>query len=235
MSWQACRWAAEACVGSATAKLVLFVLAEASDRKHECWLGHVTIAQRAELTRRSVVAQMQHLERVGAICRTSRGIDRQTGQRLSDLVRLCLSPSEPASPGPGERDALSPSEPASPGPGEPHDRTRCISRPNPGERRSQKQEVLEQKERTERRAQRATLISTAWQLSESERAYAANEGFSPDQIGRMAETFRQHHTAKGSTFKSWAAAWRTWVSREGPPLPVRDKAAFVDPSLAPQW
>ena len=30
-------------------------------------------------------------------------------------------------------------------------------------------------------------------------------------LGAFATHFTNHHTAKGSTFKDWDAAWRTWV------------------------
>jgi len=42
------------------------------------------------------------------------------------------------------------------------------------------------------------------------------DGWPPGELARQIERFTAHHTAKGSRFENWHAAWKTWVlnSRE---------------------
>jgi hypothetical protein len=40
------------------------------------------------------------------------------------------------------------------------------------------------------------------------RKYATDKGIDPDV---ELESFKNRHTAKGSTFTDWSAAWRTWI------------------------
>jgi hypothetical protein len=37
-------------------------------------------------------------------------------------------------------------------------------------------------------------------------------------LPNIVETFKDHHTSKGSTFKDWHAALNTWLRREQPTL-----------------
>jgi hypothetical protein len=37
------------------------------------------------------------------------------------------------------------------------------------------------------------------------------DSFTQEQLGEEFEQFRDHHTAKGSKFTDWQAAWRTWL------------------------
>jgi hypothetical protein len=75
--------------GSSAAKLVLLVLAEAADATGFTFLGQAELASRAELTRRTVLAQMAALEERQLITRERR-FDPRTGFRTSDGVRLGL-------------------------------------------------------------------------------------------------------------------------------------------------
>jgi len=44
--------------------------------------------------------------------------------------------------------------------------------------------------------------------------YAEEAGIPFQDIPRLWERFKNHHQAKGSRFKDWRAAWRTWVQNE---------------------
>lgn len=44
--------------------------------------------------------------------------------------------------------------------------------------------------------------------------YAEEQRIAFQDIPRLWERFKNHHQAKGSTFKDWRAAWRTWVGNE---------------------
>jgi len=58
---------------------------------------------------------------------------------------------------------------------------------------------------------RACQIPKDWVPSEQNVSDAEAKGFSGMEIGNEAGRFRDYHTAKGSTFKCWDAAWRTWL------------------------
>lgn len=60
---------------------------------------------------------------------------------------------------------------------------------------------------------RATALPPDFALSGENAVYAHNRGMTKALAGREFEKFRSHHQAKGSTFKDWPAAWRTWVLR----------------------
>lgn len=58
---------------------------------------------------------------------------------------------------------------------------------------------------------RATAIRDDWSLSERSRQDAIDRQFSAEEINHEANQFRDYHLAKGSTYKNWDAAWRTWL------------------------
>src|SRR4029077_2702816 len=55
---------------------------------------------------------------------------------------------------------------------------------------------------------RATKLPKDWQPNDQHRLFAEGSGI---DVEHESEQFRNHHTAKGSTFKSWDAAFRTWL------------------------
>src|SRR5579872_2603641 len=87
VSWRASRWAVTTAAGSAPAKTVLLVLAEAADDSGYTFLGHDEIARRTELGKRTVVEHVQRLERVGLI-RRQRRFNATDGSRASNGVFL---------------------------------------------------------------------------------------------------------------------------------------------------
>lgn len=50
--------------------------------------------------------------------------------------------------------------------------------------------------------------------TEPRRRYAADHGFGELETMRMFDRFKNHHTAKGSRFADWDAAWRNWVGNQ---------------------
>ena len=58
---------------------------------------------------------------------------------------------------------------------------------------------------------RATSIPENWVPSDKNIEDALSKNLSQQQIQNEGEKFRDHHTARGTTFKNWDAAWRTWV------------------------
>jgi hypothetical protein len=108
LSWQDSKWAVKQTAGSAGAKAVLLVLAEAC-RDGACFLAHETIAEAAEMDRRSVVRHMQTLDDSGLIRRERRfdGFGHRTSDRIK-LVRDDASQGDNLTP--GLSDNLSPGE-----------------------------------------------------------------------------------------------------------------------------
>ena len=58
---------------------------------------------------------------------------------------------------------------------------------------------------------RACQLPDGWVPSDKNIIDAEAKGFSATEIESEADRFRDFHTAKGSAFKCWDAAWRTWV------------------------
>ncbi len=59
---------------------------------------------------------------------------------------------------------------------------------------------------------RATAAPSAFLLDDDLRRWATENAPSVD-LDRETARWLDHHRAKGSTFKDWRAAWRTWMSR----------------------
>ncbi|HEY3924383.1 MAG TPA: hypothetical protein VGL75_07460 [Acidothermaceae bacterium] len=60
------------------------------------------------------------------------------------------------------------------------------------------------------RRKRGTTLPDDFAVTDGMRAWAATEIPLVDADSQTAK-FRDFHTAKGSTFKDWTAAWRTWM------------------------
>lgn len=66
-----------------------------------------------------------------------------------------------------------------------------------------------------RGASRQTRIPDNWQLTPNDYAFATSKNLTPQEINHEADQFRNHHSAKGSKFIDWSAAWRTWAGNSG--------------------
>jgi DNA-binding transcriptional MocR family regulator len=58
---------------------------------------------------------------------------------------------------------------------------------------------------------KAIALPENWVPSDKNTADAQERGFTMQEIDHEADQFRNYHIAKGSTFKNWDAAWRTWL------------------------
>lgn len=100
MSIQAVAWAISQRVGSPTGKVLLMCLANYANERGECWPFQTTIANEAELSRRTAIIWLNRLEKDGFIKRKRR--QTKDGFRTSDFVTLQLDklpePSEPFDP-----------------------------------------------------------------------------------------------------------------------------------------
>lgn len=65
-----------------------------------------------------------------------------------------------------------------------------------------------------RKTTRATATPNEYTPNETQYAWARDElGFDTLRVDRETEKFLDHHRARGSTMKSWDAAWRNWMRR----------------------
>lgn len=92
MSKVAREWAKSQKAGSASAKIVLLVLADHADNGGLCWPSRATIAELTELSVRSVVDQLKALEARGLIARDER--NREDGSQTSSFIQLNLEHDE---------------------------------------------------------------------------------------------------------------------------------------------
>jgi len=88
MSVSAMAWAKQQKTGSASAKLVLLVLADYADERGCCWPSQATIAREAELTDRSIRTHLLALEELGLIRREERR--RENNSRKADDIFLLM-------------------------------------------------------------------------------------------------------------------------------------------------
>ena len=58
---------------------------------------------------------------------------------------------------------------------------------------------------------RAVSLPDGWVPSAKNVEDARKENFTDEEIRNEAQQFRDHHHARGTTFKCWDAAWRTWL------------------------
>lgn len=61
------------------------------------------------------------------------------------------------------------------------------------------------------RGGRGAVLAEDWEPTETDRAFAKKRGWNDQRIADEAVHFAAHHRSKGTTSKSWAASWVTWV------------------------
>ena len=63
----------------------------------------------------------------------------------------------------------------------------------------------------QRKAKRSISLPDGWVPSDQNIEDAMKRGFTTEETNNEAEQFRNYHQSKGSAFKDWDAAWRTWL------------------------
>lgn len=77
--------------------------------------------------------------------------------------------------------------------------------------------VMEEEKAKQERSPSGSRLAPDWQPTADLIAFAAKEGFSPDEIARTAEQFRDYwHAVAGAKGRKadWPATWRSWVRRD---------------------
>jgi hypothetical protein len=215
VSWQASKWAAHARVpeGEApagvywasvsAAKAALLIMAEAADEHGYTIIAVPTVAQRAQLSRSATIGAMRRLSDQGLIERSVRYRNGDPAQgRTSDGVRLRMGPVQDLD-GPPVQD-LDEARPDA-GPASSKARTLIVNEP-----------IIEpDSSQRARRLRMAPSVGVPTPFPDDAGLNWAGEAFRVAMTAldpaEEAERFRDHHTAKGSRFVDWNAAWRTWV------------------------
>jgi hypothetical protein len=218
MSWQASQWAIQQAAGSSSAKAVLLVIAEAA-REGACTLSHATIAERAEVDRRTVVRQMQQLEMRGLIRRERRADVH--GHRTSDriLLRLEVTQDDSMSPCPSDSIALGPTGLSDKSP--PAQVTLSARLSDRVAQEPVCEPVCEpvfslKSSPATPKAQRKKAATALPTGAPDERDMLWAQGKAGAEIldlAAEAERFRDYHLSKDSRFSDWSAAWRMWITK----------------------
>lgn len=176
--------------------MVLVALADYCNDDGECWPSVAAIARKARMTDRGVQKICARLCEIGWL-----QIDQSAGRRGCNLYRITPergSPPNVVHPehrSPPPRTPFTPTpEPRSPEPSFNHQEPSGDILPPKAKRQSPDMELPE-----------------GWVPSDKNTADAEAKGFTITEINHHAEQFRNYHHAKGSRFRNWDAAWRTWL------------------------
>lgn len=198
-------------VGSSAKKAVLMYMADnASEDGSGIWTSKSNMAADLETTRRSVQRHISDLMEQGLISehgkrKCTHGFTVEYCINLEAVLKLdgtrdTMSPVTPRHP---TRDTLSP-----------QDVTPC----HPNHSGTTQEPLLFSHTREtgsgspkEPKPKRATSIPENWVPSDKNISDALAKDFTQQEINEQGERFRDYHLAKGSTFKNWDAAWRTWL------------------------
>ena len=61
---------------------------------------------------------------------------------------------------------------------------------------------------------RGTRLPDNWKPSKTDIAFATVEGFTPAEVLRQSDRFRDYWRSTGAPKKDWPATWRNWIRRE---------------------
>jgi len=164
------------------AKIVLYWLADHHNGEtNRCFPSLARLADLCEMSKRSVQTQLDHLAEQGLIKKSLAW--RDDGQQTSNNYELLLE---------GVQDLLCGVEKSATLPMQDLLGNNLVSS-NQGSQR------------------RARALPDDWVPNDKNIDDAIKRGFSDKEISHEAEQFRNYHHAKGSKFKVWDAAWRTWL------------------------
>ena len=184
MSVEAISWASKQVVGSAGAKLVLIALANYANERNECWPSQATLAQWTEQSDRTIRTHLATLESMGLIHRQAR---QSEGAFTSDLITLLV----------GQRQIF-PAENISVG--------QKLQKP------AEKFSTYPSKEPSvkNQRGTRGTQLPDGFSANQTHEQMARELQL---DLGRELEAFTDFHQSRGSVFKDWDAAFRTWLRK----------------------
>lgn len=203
MSHAATNWAIRQRGIKPAAKVVLWHLCDRYHPDQGCFPSLDTLADDCEMSRRSVQDQIHALEAAGLV-RVEK-MPRDNGRLPRNRYRLAFE-DDPSGLGqdlPKAKSALGKSEPPplansrkSLGQNLPPNSVRGTSKGTSNRARARKPEIP---------------IPENWVPSDRNLSDARDRHFTDEEIRNEAAQFRDHHLARGTRFRDWDAAWRTWL------------------------
>lgn len=184
MSVEALTWASKQVTGSPGAKLVLIALANYANERNECWPSQATLAQWTEQTDRTIRTHLAALESMGLIHRESREND---GAFTSDLITLQINQRQ-----------IFPAENISVGKKQQKPAEKFSAYPS-------KEPSLKN-----HRSARGSQLPHGFKANPTHEQMATELQL---DLQREVVAFIDFHTSKGSVFKDWDAALRTWLRK----------------------
>ena len=184
-----------------TKKLILMALADYADDDGVCWPSMNRLADKCNVSRRTILRNINVLKDDGILSSSHR--HREDGSMSSSRYVIhaetqCDTLRQNVTP-PCDTGVTPPATP--------------VSHHEPS---------LESPFRKERG--RAGRIPENWLPSPDNILFAINEGFQENQVGRIADKFKDYWTAasgRNAAKKDWDATWRNWVRREAERVSVK--------------
>lgn len=183
--------------------LVLLALADFANDEGRCWPSMSGIAQKARITERGAQKIVRRLEETGWLkiatgggrgCKNSYLITPRNPER--EAVNTEANP---------ERETVNEAETPNGEAINPERRfTRTVIEP------SEEEEPLCVSP-SKKPPKRGCQLPDGWVPSERNVSDARTRNFSDEEISHEADRFADHHRARGTVFKDWDAAWRTWL------------------------
>ncbi len=81
------------------------------------------------------------------------------------------------------------------------------------------------------RQRRATSLPTDFKISDELRQWGHSLGITDPRLQAETEKFRDYHCSKGSTFKNWDAAWRTWIRKSSEWSPPKRESSMFEGAI----
>jgi hypothetical protein len=195
-------------------KFVLLSLADQCNEEQQCYPAIKGIGERCSMSDRGVRNVLQRLTERGFVA-----VLLNAGKKRANLYSIVLPLQTDHTPAPGAPcigcipAPGAPLNTPDPAPGAP------LNTPDPApgapepleeEETEEDSPCVPQAEKTQRRRPEVPLPPD-WVLSDRNLADARAKQFSEKDIEHEADQFRNYHAAKGSKFRDWDAAWRTWL------------------------
>lgn len=206
-----------------TERLIMLALADHADDEGRCYPSIQRLCRRTGLSERAVQTNIKKLGDQGYV-----RIIRGGGKGHSNLYFVSANPASNApkeTPNPAADAPRRKCTPAADAPQTPQQMrlNPAADAPEPSgtirgtvnsvvaRASDQTQDDLHLDEKPKVKPKRAVALPEGWVPSEKNIRDAKEKNFTDEDIRNEADQFRDHHHARGSTFKDWDAAWRTWV------------------------
>lgn len=186
--------------------VVLFHLCHAHNQEHGCFPSQDFLAEQTNMSKRSIVRHIGALEAAGLVVRQRRF--NSVGERISDRYIMPFEPGFVRENPPSANLASGQSVHGYVPNGAQNVHEMAPKHEVTGIEHKEPL-VVPQDKKPRRRPE--VPLPPDWVPSEKNLSDAAERQFSAMETEHEADRFRNHHTAKGSLFRDWDAAWRTWL------------------------